>query len=68
MEFMVRFARTPGLPIGFHSIPVNRRGTQIQSIEKLGSYQSLGCVRQKYSDAVVMWDFAQLGTPVIVVG
>lgn len=68
MEFMVRFARTPGLPIGFHSIPVNRRGTQIQSIEKLGSYQSLGCVRQKYSDAAVMWDFAQIGTPVIVVG
>lgn len=66
MEFMVRFARTPGLPIGFHAIPVNRRGAQIQSIEQLGSFQSLGCVRQRYEDAAVMWDFAQIGTPVIV--
>lgn len=67
MEFMVRFARTPGLPIGFHSIPVNRRGRQIQTVEELGTYQSLGCVRQRYEDAVVMWEFAQIGTPVIVV-
>ncbi|HEX2178084.1 MAG TPA: L,D-transpeptidase [Actinomycetota bacterium] len=67
MEFMVRFARTPGLPIGFHSIPVNRHGRQIQTIEELGTYQSLGCVRQRYEDAVVMWEFAQIGTPVIVV-
>lgn len=67
MEFMVRFVRTRGLPIGFHSIPVNRSGRQIQSIEQLGTYQSLGCVRQRYEDAVVMWEFAQIGTPVIVV-
>lgn len=66
MEYMVRFVRTSGLPIGFHSIPVNRRGAKIQSIEQLGTYQSLGCVRQRYEDAVVMWEFAQIGTPVIV--
>lgn len=66
MEFMVRFVRTSGLPIGFHSIPVNRRGNQIQSIEELGTFQSLGCVRQRYEDAVTMWEFAQIGTPVIV--
>lgn len=66
MEFMVRFVRTSGLPIGFHSIPVNRRGAQIQTVQQLGTYQSLGCVRQRYEDAVVMWEFAQIGTPVIV--
>ncbi len=66
MEYMVRFARTPGLPIGFHAIPVNRRGAQIQSVDELGSYQSLGCVRQRYEDAVTMWNFAQIGTPVNV--
>ena len=66
MEFMVRFVRTSGLPIGFHSIPVNRRGAKIQTLEELGTYQSLGCVRQRYEDAVVMWEFAQIGTPVIV--
>lgn len=67
MEFMVRFVRTAGLPIGFHSIPVNRRGVPIQTVDKLGSYQSLGCVRQRYEDAAVMWEFAQIGTPVIAV-
>lgn len=66
MEFMVRFVRTSGLPIGFHSIPVNRRGAQIQTVQQLGTYQSLGCVRQRYGDAAVMWEFAQIGTPVIV--
>lgn len=66
MEYMVRFVRTAGLPIGFHAIPVNRRGAQIQSVEELGTFQSLGCVRQRYEDAVVMWEFAQIGTPVIV--
>lgn len=66
MEYMVRFVRTSGLPIGFHSIPVNRRGTQIQTVEQLGTFQSLGCVRQRYEDAVIMWDFAQIGTPVVV--
>jgi lipoprotein-anchoring transpeptidase ErfK/SrfK len=66
MEYMVRFVRTAGLPIGFHSIPVNRRGQQIQTVEELGTFQSLGCVRQRYEDAVTMWDFAQIGTPVVV--
>lgn len=66
MEYMVRFVRTAGLPIGFHSIPVNRRGAQIQTVEELGTFQSLVCVRQRYEDAVVMWNFAQIGTPVIV--
>ncbi|MEX0790923.1 MAG: L,D-transpeptidase [Actinomycetota bacterium] len=66
MEFMVRFVRTSGLPIGFHSIPVNRRGNQIQRVDQLGTFQSLGCVRQRYEDAVTMWEFAQIGTPVIV--
>ena len=66
MEFMVRFVRTQGLPIGFHSIPVNRRGAQIQGVDELGSFQSLGCVRQRYEDAAIMWEFAQIGTPVIV--
>ncbi|CAN5741495.1 hypothetical protein BH23ACT12_BH23ACT12_15360 [soil metagenome] len=66
MEFMVRFVRTSGLPIGFHAIPVNRRGAQIQRVDQLGTFQSLGCVRQRYEDAVTMWEFAQIGTPVIV--
>lgn len=67
MEYMVRFVRTQGLPIGFHSLPVNRRGVPLQTVEQLGTYQSLGCVRQRYEDAVTMWNFAHIGTPVVVV-
>jgi hypothetical protein len=67
MEYMVRFAPTEGLDIGFHAIPVNRRGTPIQTEEALGTYQSLGCVRQQHADAIRMWDFAQIGTPVVVI-
>jgi lipoprotein-anchoring transpeptidase ErfK/SrfK len=66
MEYMVRFAPTQGLDIGFHAIPVNRRGRPIQGEEELGTFQSLGCVRQSRPDAIRMWDFAQIGTPVVV--
>lgn len=68
MQHMVRFARTSGLPIGFHAIPVGRRsGVPIQSEQELGQPRSAGCVRQRPADAAGMWDFAQIGTPVVVV-
>lgn len=67
MEFMVRFARGRRLAIGFHSIPVRRRGgAPIQSEAELGQFRSAGCVRQSYADAARMWEFAHLGTPVVV--
>jgi len=67
MQHMVRFARTSGLSIGFHSIPVGRKnGSPIQSEAELGQPRSAGCIRQRPSDAVAMWDFAYLGTPVVV--
>lgn len=62
---MVRFARGRTLGIGFHAIPVGRRGP-IQSIGELGHFRSLGCVRQAPADAAFLWDFAPLGTKVIV--
>ena len=55
------------LAIGFHSIPVRRNGTPIQSLEQLGTYRSSGCVRQSVGDAAKMWGFAGVGTPVVVV-
>ncbi len=65
MEYMVRFARTTGLDIGFHAIPVGRKGP-VQSESELGQYRSKGCVRQKHSDAAHLWDWAPVGTPVVV--
>jgi lipoprotein-anchoring transpeptidase ErfK/SrfK len=65
MDWMVRFARGRSLAIGFHAIPVGRRGP-IQSLAELGQFRSHGCVRQSPADARRMWDFAPLGTKVVV--
>ena len=67
MTHMVRFARGRTLAIGFHAIPRDRRGRPIQSESQLGTYRSLGCVRQADPDAVALWNFAPLGTKVVVV-
>lgn len=66
MEFMTRFARGRSLAIGFHSIPVDRRGRPIQTEGELGRYRSAGCVRQKWVDAQTMWNWAPIGTAVVV--
>ena len=66
MEWMVRFAWGTSLAIGFHSIPVDRYGRPIQSERLLGTYQSSGCVRQARRDAAFLWDWAPVGTKVVV--
>lgn len=65
MQYMVRFARGRRLAIGFHSIPVGRRGP-IQTEAELGQFRSHGCVRQRLSDAEALWNFAPIGTTVVV--
>ena len=68
MRHMVRFARGRTLAIGFHSIPRDLKGRPIQSESELGRYRSLGCVRQADRDALTLWNFAPIGTKVVVVG
>jgi hypothetical protein len=65
MEFMVRFARGERAAIGFHSIPV-KDGVPLQTEGQLGTPQSHGCIRQARPDAKALWDFAPVGTPVVV--
>lgn len=65
MEYMVRFAHGRNAPIGFHDIPVDD-GTLAQSREQLGTPQSHGCVRQWRPDARALWEFAPVGTQVVV--
>lgn len=67
MEYMVRFARPRALAIGFHSIPVDRRGRPIQREADLGTPRSAGCVRLRLADAAAIWDWAPVGTRVVVV-
>ena len=67
MEYMVRFVRpTVGVATGFHSIPVTRSGTPIQTVDELGQFRSSGCVRQRNDKAEQLYDWAPIGTPVVV--
>lgn len=66
MRHMIRFARGTRLAIGFHSIPVRRNGTPLQSLAELGRYRSSGCVRQAPADAEHLWRWAPVGTRVVV--
>jgi lipoprotein-anchoring transpeptidase ErfK/SrfK len=65
---MVRFARGETLAIGFHSIPVDRNGRPLQSESELGQYRSAGCIRQRKADAARLYDWAPVGTTVVVLG
>jgi lipoprotein-anchoring transpeptidase ErfK/SrfK len=66
MRFMVRFAHGPkGDNIGFHEIP-KENGVPIEDDSQLGQALSGGCVRQATADATFMWDFAGIGTTVVV--
>ena len=68
MKHMIRFAiGAEGNAIGFHSIPVNDRGTPVQTEDELGQYRSAGCVRQRVDKAAQFYEWAPVGTPVVVV-
>jgi len=71
MRHMVRFVR-PGTwgnqwSYGFHSIPRYSDGRPLMTEDALGSYGSGGCVRQADAKAAVMYDWADIGTTVIVI-
>lgn len=66
MRWFVRFAHGPRAAIGFHDIPVSG-GEPVQTRAELGTPLSHGCVRQHADDAIALWEFAPLGTPVVVV-
>jgi lipoprotein-anchoring transpeptidase ErfK/SrfK len=65
MQYYVRFAHGPHSTIGFHTIPTHL-GQALQSVKDLGTPQSHGCIRQRTSDAIALWDFAPIGTTVVV--
>jgi lipoprotein-anchoring transpeptidase ErfK/SrfK len=66
MRWFVRFAQgDTGAAIGFHDIPVDD-GAKVQSVAELGTPTSHGCIRQRTRDALAMWEFAPIGTTVVV--
>ncbi len=66
MRYMVRFAHGKRAAIGFHDIPV-KDDELVQTRSELGTALSGGCIRQWRPDAKALWEFAPLGTTVVVV-
>ncbi|HEU5085173.1 MAG TPA: DUF4214 domain-containing protein [Acidimicrobiales bacterium] len=66
MQWMVRFAHGSSLAIGFHSIPRYADGRPLQSESQLGTYRSSGCVRQADHKAYALYQWAHIGTTVVV--
>jgi lipoprotein-anchoring transpeptidase ErfK/SrfK len=68
--YMVRFAYTPnGGRVGFHEIPTKCTAAGcylMQTEDQLGEPLSGGCVRQSTPDAIWVWNWAPIGTKVVV--
>lgn len=65
MKFFVRFTQGENAAIGFHDIPISD-GELVQGVAQLGTPLSHGCIRQQRPDAIALWEFAPLGTAVVV--
>lgn len=65
-EFFVRFTTGHKSAIGFHSVTVNKQGEFVHARADLGTPSTPGCVELWRGDAEVLWDFAPVGTPVVV--
>ncbi|HEY7627187.1 MAG TPA: L,D-transpeptidase family protein [Ilumatobacteraceae bacterium] len=65
---MIRWLKTDIGHIGFHAIPRHvSDGSRYEKDSELGTRLSGGCQRQADLDAAFMWDFAQIGTKVVVI-
>ncbi|HZX53799.1 MAG TPA: L,D-transpeptidase family protein [Ilumatobacteraceae bacterium] len=67
LPHMIRWLKTDIGNIGFHGIPRHvADGSRYEKDSELGTRLSGGCQRQADLDADFMWDFAQIGTKVVV--
>jgi len=53
---------------GFHELPICEPDQKRIGENEIGQPASIGCVRLKIGDAEVLYDFAQIGMPVIIYG
>lgn len=68
LPLMVRWLKTDIGAIGFHGIPTKvSDGSAYQTEDELGQRLSGGCQRQANRDAAFLWDFADIGTKVVVI-
>ena len=67
LPWTLRFAiSSSGNPIDIHGIPLRPDGSPIEPDSLLGTPQSHGCIRMKQSDAEFVWNWAEVGTTVVV--
>jgi peptidoglycan hydrolase-like protein with peptidoglycan-binding domain len=65
---MVRWLKTDIGAIGFHAIPLHvEDNSPYMKESELGTRLSGGCQRQANADAAFVWDFADIGTKVVVI-
>ena len=68
LPLMIRYQETDIGHIGFHAIPLHvSDGSPYQTEAELGTRLSGGCQRQANPDAAFLWNFAQVGTTVVVI-
>ncbi|MBA3606570.1 MAG: murein L,D-transpeptidase [Acidimicrobiia bacterium] len=68
LPLMIRYLKTDIGAIGFHGIPIHvEDGSPYQTEAELGTRMSGGCQRQANPDAAFLWQFADVGTTVVVV-
>ena len=66
-RYMTRFAiGRNGGNVGFHEIPT-RNGKVMQTVDELGTFKGSGCLRSSTEDARFIYQWATLGTKVVVV-
>ena len=66
-RYMTRFALgRNGGNIGFHEIPI-RNKKPMQTVDELGTFKGSGCLRSSTQDARFVYQWATLGTKVVVV-
>jgi len=67
LPWTLRFAvSSSGNPIDIHGIPLRPDGSPIEADSQLGTPLSHGCLRMKQSEAKFVWDWASVGTTVVV--
>jgi lipoprotein-anchoring transpeptidase ErfK/SrfK len=67
LPWTLKFAwSTSGNPIDIHGIPLRPDGSPIEADSQLGTPLSHGCLRMKQSEAKFVWDWASVGTTVVV--
>jgi lipoprotein-anchoring transpeptidase ErfK/SrfK len=68
LPLMIRWLQTDIGHIGFHGIPIHvSDGSPYMTEDELGQRLSGGCQRQSNLDAQFLWQFAPVGTKVVVI-